>query len=160
MAATFALPSRSAAEEPSPAPPGAASPRALLLPVPQRLQLTWPVAPSSFSFRGWEAGSTATGPLAAFEARSVWLLAGPLSVASLSSSLPTAELDCRLTCQPTLLRSLGVEARLQLYSGAVVRDVHTFTRYEAQWGGASSGPARLSTSRGLFRFGVGGALDL
>lgn len=138
-----------------------AGPRRPLLPVPNRLTLTWPVRPLSFAYRGWDAGTSATGPLLAFEARSTWLQSGRLSLATTTAALPALELDCRLTCQPVLQRSAGVEARVQLYSGAVARDVHAFVRYGNEWsGGTGRDRPSIALKGNVLRFGVGGLLDL
>jgi hypothetical protein len=158
VVASVVSPALVVAEEPaSPLVPSSSSSRATLLPSPQRLQLTWPVAPVSFAFRGWDAGSSATGPLLAFDTRSLWLQSGRLSLHSLASAAPSAALDCGgLTCQPTLLRSVGVEGRVHLYSGTVVREAHGFARYESQW-------AAKESSKGgahVLSFGLGGTLDL
>jgi hypothetical protein len=156
------------ADEPAAAPPppivrlGVTPGSDTRLPLPPSLKLTWPIAPVSFSFRGFDAGSTATGPLLAFEARSLWLQSGPLSLSTFAAALPTAALDCSgLTCQPTLMRSIGVDGRLHLYSGSIARETHAFARYESQWMTTNEPSlAQASKKRGSFSVGIGGALDL
>jgi hypothetical protein len=132
-----------------------------LLPPAQRLQLSWPIQPLSFSFRASEEGNYAAGPLRLFQAEATWLRLGRLSVLTTSAAERAFELDCRLTCQPIVSRSMAVEGRLHLFSTRAVPEAHAFTRYEARWSDTGSAPPIFSPTRGgLLRVGIAGQLDL
>lgn len=135
-------------------PAAASTTRSALLPPAPQLRLTWPVAPLAFSFQAWEHGNYAAGPLRQFRAEATWLRQGPLSLLSISRAERAFELDCRATCQPMLERAVAVEARLHLYSGAVVREMHGFARYEVNWSEASDNKKRAG-----MRFGLAGSFD-
>lgn len=132
--------------------------RTPLLPEPERLQLSWPVAPASFSFEAREEGQYAGGPLQLYRAESLWFAHGLFSLLSIGSAERAFELDCRLTCQPVLQGGLALEGRLQLYDGVALRDVAAFIRYEATASPALGRP-RLDFARGMARAGVRGWLD-
>ena len=94
--------------------------RPSLLPPAPRLQLSWPIQPLSFSFHGSEEGNYAAGPLRLFRAEATWLRLGRLSLVTSSAADRAFELDCRLTCQPIVSRSIAVEGRLHLFSTRAV----------------------------------------
>lgn len=136
------------------APAAGLTSRPSLLPAPPRLQLWWPVAPLSFSFRASQEGNYASGPLQLFRAEALWLREGPFSLLSVASGERAFELDCRTTCQPALERSLSLEARVHLYSGPVVREVHGYVSRGLSWGEMTDNKRRTFT-----RFGLAGTFD-
>jgi hypothetical protein len=136
------------------APAAGVTSRPSLLPAAPRLQLSWPVAPLSFSFRASQEGNYANGPLQLFRAESVWLRRGPFSLLSVSSGERAFELDCRSTCQPALERAMSLEARVHLYSGPVVREVHGYVSRGLSWGEMTDNKRRTFT-----RFGLAGTFD-
>jgi hypothetical protein len=91
------------------------------------LRLTWPM-PLAFSFTGHESVAYADGPLSTFRAEAIWARRGPFALESFASAERSVELDCRLSCQPVLERSFGIEARLDLGSMGALRDTHVFLR--------------------------------
>lgn len=131
-----------------------------LLPSSERLQLSWPIAPLSFSFQASEQGNYAAGPLRLFRAEATWLRLGPLSLLTTSASERAFELDCRLTCQPALARRMAVEGRLHLFSTRAVPEAYLFAGHEASWSEARSSRASFSRKQRLWRIGFGGLLDL
>jgi hypothetical protein len=112
------------------------------------LRLTWPM-PLAFSFTGHESIAYADGPLSTFRAEALWARRGPLALKSFASAQQSIELDCRLSCQPVLERSFGIEARLDLGSMGALRDTHVFLR-----GGVVATPWRRSMKLDL---GYGGS---
>jgi hypothetical protein len=128
--------------------------RPALLPAPPPLQLSWPAAPLAFSFRSYEQGNYGARPLSSFRAEALWLRQGRLSLVSISRAERAFELACFSTCQPQLERAVSVEARLQLASGAVIREAHAFAGYEMNWSGTSQ-----NKKRALMRFGLAGTFD-
>jgi hypothetical protein len=128
--------------------------RPSLLPAAPRLQLSWPVAPLSFSFRASQEGNYASGPLQLFRAEALWFRRGPLSLLSVSSGERAFELDCRSICQPELERSMSLEARIHLYSGPVVREVHAYVSRGLSWSESTDNKRRTFT-----RFGLAGTFD-
>jgi hypothetical protein len=135
--------------------------RPSLLPPAPRLQLSWPIQPLSFSFHGSEQGNYAAGPLRLFQTEATWLRLGRLSLVTTSAAERAFELDCRLTCQPIVNRSVAVEGRLQLFSTRAVPEAHAFARYETRWSDTGSASSSFSPARdGLLRLGIAGQLDL
>lgn len=128
--------------------------RPSLLPAAPRLQLPWPVAPLSFSFRASQEGNYASGPLQLFRAEALWFRQGPLSLLSVSSGERAFELDCRSICQPELERSMSLEARVHLYSGPVIREVHAYVSRGSSWSESTDNKRRTFT-----RFGLAGSFD-
>lgn len=112
------------------------------------LRLTWPL-PLAFSFTGHESIAYADGPLATFRSEAIWARSGPFALKSFASAEQSVELDCRLSCQPVLERSFGIEARLDLGSMGALRDTHVFLR-----GGVVALPWRRSMKLDL---GYGGS---
>jgi hypothetical protein len=132
-----------------------------LLPPAQRLQLSWPLRPLSFSFHGSEQGNYAAGPLRLFQTEATWLRLGRLTLLTTSAAERAFELDCRLTCQPIVNHSLAVEGRLHLFSTRAVPEAHAFARYETRWSNDGSASSVFSPARdGLLRLGIAGQLDL
>jgi hypothetical protein len=135
--------------------------RPSLLPPAQRLQLSWPIQPLSFSFHGSEQGNYAAGPLRLFQTEATWLRLGRLSLVTTSAAERAFELDCRLTCQPIVNRSVALEGRLHLFSTRAVPEAHAFARYETRWSDTDSASSGFSPARdGLLRLGIAGQLDL
>ncbi len=124
-----------------------------------RLELRWPLSPQRVSFSLAQPIASADGPLQPYAAEAVWWSSGPLSLRSFDRVQQSFELDCRVTCQPVLERSLGVEARLELGGGGVVPETHLFAR-----GSLVQTPAALAAvaprNFGRFQLGLGGQLDL
>jgi hypothetical protein len=155
---------RARAEEPLVTSTGAEAPvltRPSLLPAAERLQLSWPIQPLSFSFHGSEQGNYAAGPLSLFRAEATWLRLGRLSLVTTSAAERAFELDCRVTCRPIVDRSMVVEGRLHLFSTRAVPEAHVFVRYETRWSQEGNSRPNFSGTRGgLWRMGFGGLLDL
>jgi hypothetical protein len=164
LAMVVSVAPRAHAEDPLVASSGTVTPvltRPSLLPPAPRLQLSWPIQPLSFSFHGSEEGNYAAGPLRLFRAEATWLRLGRLSLVTTSAADRAFELECQLTCQPVVNRSMAVEGRLHLFSTRAVPEAHAFARFETRWSEAGSSPPRFSATRGgLLRVGLGGLLDL
>ena len=155
--------SRARADEPLVTSAASESPtraRAALLPPVERLQLSWPIAPLSFTFHGSEQGNYAAGPLRLFQAQATWLRLGRLSVLTTSAAERAFELDCRVTCQPIVGRTMAVEGRVHLFSTRAVPEAHAFARYEVRAIDTGSSNPRFSARGGLLRMGFAGLLDL
>lgn len=102
-----------------------------LPPVPD-LKLKFPIQPLSFSFSGAELGSYASGPLRTFRAESVWLQTAAFRLVTFSANERAYELNCRLTCQPIVMLSAGLEGRLSVPNLLPrTQSSHIFFRYSS-----------------------------
>jgi hypothetical protein len=118
-----------------------------------RLRLTWPLEPKQVSFNLGQPILSADGILQPYHLEALWLQRGPLELRSFQRVEQSVELDCTLTCQPVLERSVGVEARLKLGAPSrAVPETHLFARGESFVSALRSGQ-RLT-------LGLGGLLDL
>ena len=102
------------------------------LPRLPELRLTWPIAPSSFTFNYTEVPGYAQGPLRLFRAESLWLQTPVLQLLTIGSAERALELDCRSTCQPIVQNNLQLEARVPLPAlGPSVPTTYAFLRQNA-----------------------------
>jgi hypothetical protein len=124
----------------------------LSLDVPQRLELTWPLAPKRMSFSASEYLPPLGAPVQLFEADAVWWESGPLSIRTFGRVQEAFELECRLVCEPVIEQSLGLEARLELGSAGVISEAHLFARSELV--------VMPQPQSYRFKLGIGGLLDL
>ena len=119
------------------------------------MRLTWPLAPLAplaFSLSESEVGGYANGPLQLFRAESLWLRTPALRLLTATSAERAFELDCRLTCQPIVKRSIDLEARLPLPArGPRMTDNYAFVRY------SSFKTANSARFAGHFGAGLAGA---
>src|SRR3954467_7699195 len=76
------------------------------LPRPPELRLTWPVAPSSFTFTYTEVPGFGLALLHLYRAESLWLNTPALQLLTIGSAERALELDCRSTCQPVVQNNL------------------------------------------------------
>lgn len=114
-----------------------------LPPVPE-LKLHFPLQPLRFTFTASEVGGYQSGPLRLFRAESLWLQTPALRLLTFSANERAYELDCRLTCEPIVKLSTGLEARLSVPNVAPgTQETHTFLRYSS-----------ATTSEGLRRHGL------
>jgi hypothetical protein len=103
--------------------------RRALLPAVPELRLNWPIKPQSFSYTESERLGYGSAPLQLFRAESLWLAAPGFRLLSFTSSELAFELDCTLTCQPTTMRGLGLEARFLLPDRVpLVSQPHVYVR--------------------------------
>lgn len=124
-----------------------------LPPVPA-LKLSWPLAPLSFTVTGQSLSVFGLPSLALYDAQSLWLRRGPLTLLTFGSTSLAPELDCRLTCQPVLQHASGVEARFALpVSVPHLVDPHAFVRYSGYQTSLSP------KGGGLLHAGLAGAFD-
>jgi hypothetical protein len=99
------------------------------LPHVPELRLTWPIAPSSFSFTYTEVPGYAEAPLRLFRAESLWLQTPALKLLTIGSAERAPELDCRSTCQPIVQTSIHLEARMPLPAlGPYIPATYAFVR--------------------------------
>jgi hypothetical protein len=111
----------------------AAPVRAQVLPPVPELKLHFPVQPVSFSFSGAEIGGYQSGPLRLFRAESLWLRTPGLKLLTFGANERAYELNCRLSCEPIVKLSMGVEARLSMPNLLPsLRDPHAYLRYSSQ----------------------------
>jgi hypothetical protein len=124
----------------------------LRLPPAPELRLKWPLAPISVSYTESEVTGYANGPLQLFRAESVWLELPGVRLLTLSSAERAFELDCVVTCQPIVQRTVGVEARVLLprFSPAI-REPYVFFRQ------ASLRTPLHARASGQWQAGFGGA---
>jgi hypothetical protein len=124
------------------------------LPRVPELRLTWPIAPSSFSFTYTEVPGYAEAPLRLFRAEALWLQTPALELLTIGSAERAPELDCRSTCQPVVRNTIHLETRVPLPAlGSYVPATYAFLRQSAFY--TSQNPhfiRQLST-------GFGGALN-
>lgn len=78
------------------------------------LKLSWPIAPRSFTVTTQSLSLFGLPSLELYEAQSLWLRRGPVTLLTFGSASLASELDCRLTCQPVLQNSSGVGTRFSL----------------------------------------------
>jgi hypothetical protein len=145
-------------------------PPPLRLELPQRLSLAptfpnerlrlFPIAPLRFSFSEVRPVGAATwnGPTEQFIAEAVvWWESGRLSLRTVTSSLQSLELDCRLTCAPQRELTIGAEARVDLGGAGAVPENYAYAGYKR-----FAAPGGSFTKRGstMISVGLGGALDL
>lgn len=124
------------------------------LPHVPELRLTWPIAPSSFSFTYTEVPGYAEAPLRLFRAESLWLQTPALQLLTIGSAERAPELDCRSTCQPVVQNTIQLEARVPLPAlGPYVPATYAFLRQSAFY--TSQNP-RITRQLGA---GFGGALN-
>ena len=149
------LPLAASADGPAPPDPAGADTLGSELPfVGPRLRLTWPIQPQQTSFTMSQPILSAEGLLQPYRLETLWLKSGRLELRSFQSVEQGMELDCRLTCQPVLEHSVGLEARLKL--GALHRAVPETYVF-------AKGAPILSALRGSSQrltLGLGGLLDL
>jgi hypothetical protein len=126
--------------------------RATLPPVPE-LKLTWPVAPLSYTLTSQSLPQLGLSPITLYDAEALWLKRGPVGLLTFGSTTRAFELDCRLTCRPILMNSSGVEARLSLPAGPLVKDPHAFVRYSRYQ------TSEVPRAGGLLHAGLAGAFD-
>jgi len=141
-----------------PVPSGALGPA----PSPTRLELELiPITPVRFSFSTASPGVEMLR-LPTFDFDTTWYEAGRFSVHTFTRVALAPELDCSLTCQPMLERSVGLEPRLALGDlGPRVPAVWLsarpqFTRFTPTSPGSAARPV---TSKRVF-VGLSGLLDL
>ncbi len=148
------LPATVFAEEPAAPDPAGADTLGNELPLMgPRLRLTWPIQPKQVSFNLGRPILSADGILQPYRLEALWLQQGPLELRTFQRVEQSVELDCTLTCQPVLERSVGVEAKLKLGAPSrAVPETHLFARGESFLSALRSGQ-RLT-------FGLGGLLDL
>lgn len=131
-------------------------------PSPTRLELRLvPIKPIRFSFSTASPGVEMLR-LPTFDFDTTWYEAGRFSVHTFSRVAVAPEVDCSLTCQPVLERSLGVEPRLELGNvGPRVPAVWFSARPQlTQLTSTNPGTAaRPVTSKRVF-VGLSGLLDL
>jgi hypothetical protein len=84
------------------------------------LHLSFPVHPVRVNFAESQELGFGERPLDLFRFEAVWLAAPHLELLSATSAERDFELDCRLTCEPVIKRTLDLEARLPLPELAVV----------------------------------------
>jgi hypothetical protein len=142
--------SASAAADPA-ATPGYAGPPAAGRWV-QRLELEWPtLQPRQRWFTGTSVPGYEVLRLPTFREEAEWWGAGRLALRSFTQVMP-GELDCRLTCQPSLEQSGGLDLRLDLGGAGAVPNTFLSLRRENV----------ITPARGHSRWalGFGGLLDL
>ncbi len=131
-------------------------------PSPTRLELKLiPITPVRFSFSTASPGVEMLR-LPMFDFDTTWYEAGRFSVHTFSRVALAPELDCSLTCQPILERSVGLEPRLALGNvGQPIPAVWFSARPQlTQYTPTNTGSAaRPLTSKRVF-VGLSGLLDL
>jgi hypothetical protein len=129
----------------------------------QRLELTLPFfKPQRFSFSAEPIPGFEALGLPTFKAESVWWQRGALSLRSFSEIAPALELDCSLSCQPALARTMAVEGRIEL--GGISRAIPATNFYVRAQSSqvippAGSGTAMPVRSYKLLSAGFSGLLD-
>jgi hypothetical protein len=126
--------------------------------VSERLTL-FPIAPLRFTFSEVRPVAPAAwnGPTEQFIAEAVWWEAGPVSFRTITSSLQSLELDCRLTCAPQRELSISAEARVELGGATVVPENYAYAGYKQF---AAPGGSFSKRGSSLINMGIGGLLDL
>ncbi|MFZ5893823.1 MAG: hypothetical protein ACOY0T_22370 [Myxococcota bacterium] len=127
----------------------------------QRLELEFPILkPLRFSFDTTPTPGFEPLRLPTFRSESVWWEQGSLSLLSFSQVAPLG-IECSVTCQPMLERTIGAEGRLELGGlGRAVPSTHLFMRAQnTQAYPALSGTGSKPTSYSLVTAGFGGLLD-
>jgi len=127
----------------------------------QRLELTFPfLKPLRFSFNADPVPGYQALELPTFKAESVWWERGALSLRSFTEVAPALELDCTVTCQPTLARTLALEGRLGLGGlGRAIPATHVYVRGQSTQVVAPAGGGFVQRSFSLLSAGYGGLLD-
>jgi hypothetical protein len=118
----------------------------------QRLELEWPsIKPRQRWFTATSVPGYEILRLPTFREEAAWWGTGRLELRSYAQVMP-GELDCRLTCQPSLEQSGGLDVRLDLGGAGAVPNTFLSLRREH-----AITPARADSRWAL---GFGGLLDL
>ncbi|MGC4089619.1 MAG: hypothetical protein QM756_17375 [Polyangiaceae bacterium] len=130
-------------------------------PLWQRLELEFPLLrPLRFSFNAAPVAGYEQLALPTFRSESVWWQRGALSLQTFSQQAPAFELDCSVTCQPMLERTLGVEGRLELGGlGRAAPATNLYVRAQSSQVFPSAAGTGRPRTFSLLSAGFGGLLD-